>query len=362
MVRKNEEERKARLAASQKEEQERTKRFMNAKQRCIGIDKDYLDRQIHEKRIIELEQKKEKLAEAENLKHLVQFLDCQEAAVQEAKQRSLDEIKASLAEQVKQPKNNALKDGSIEITDCGPSSLQYFAGEDRARELRTKAQQEQLKGWCMADIMAKKKALDAQLQKEQEYANQVLEQDRLRFELEELVRRRREEDERQRQIENMEYARQARQRLENEMMAESEAQRLQSQYLQTCSLLTEDAMSPASGHAGHRIRPDHFKGFQKEQVKQLYEENDAVVRQKHELLAQEAENEAKWERYNADLIDRMHELEEARLRMAAEENRVHREILARQKEELDTRKAEMEKERVTEIGSEFFTRFGRSCR
>ncbi len=350
------------MAARQKEEQERAKRFMNAKQRSIGIDKDYLDRQIKEKRIIELEQKKEKLAEAENLKHLVQFLDCQEAAIQEAKKQSLDELKVSLAEQVKQPKNNALKDGPIDFTDCGPSSLQYFAGEDHARELRTKAQQEQLKVWCVEDMMAKKKALDAQLQEEQEYSNQVLEQERLRFELEELAQRRREEDAMQRQIENMEYARQARQRLENEKMVESEAQRLQSQYFQTCSLLTEDAMSPASGHAGHMFRPDHFKGFQKEQVKHLYKENDAVVRQKHELLAQEAENEAKWARCNSDLIGKMHELEEARQRMAAEENRVHMEILARQKEELYKRKADMEKERLPGIGSEFFSRFGRSCR
>ena len=360
---KTEEERNVRLVALQREEQERTKRFMNAKQRSIGIDKDYLDRQIEEKRLIELEQKKEKLEEAENLKHLVQFLDCQEAAAQEAKKQSLDEIKRSLAEQVKQPKNNALdKDGPIDLADCGPSSLQYFSGEDRAHELRTKAQQEQLKLWCAKDMVAKKQVLDAELRKEQEYAKYILEQDRIRFELEELAQRKREEEAKQRQLENMEYARQARQRSEMERMAETEAQRRQSHYLQTCPLLTEDARSPVSVNAGHRIRPDHFKGFQKEQVKQLYKENDAVVMQKLELFAQESENEVKWARYNAGLINKMQELEEARQNMAAEENRIHREILARQKEELKNRKAEMEKERVPEIGSEFFNQFGRSCR
>jgi hypothetical protein len=361
---KNDEEWNARLEAIQKEERERTKRFMNAKQRSIGIDKDGLDRQIEEKRLIELDQKKEKLADAENLKQLVRFLDCHEAAVQEAKKRSLDEIKQSLAEQVKQPKNNALgKDGSINLTDCGTSSLQYFSGEDRAHELRKKAQQEQVKMWCAEDMVAKKTALDAELRKEQEYANYVLEQDRIRFELEEIAQRRREEDAKQLQLENLEYARQARQRLENEMMADSEAQRLQSYYLQTCPLLTEDVRSPVSSvNTGHRIRPDHFKGFQKEQVKQLYEENDAAVRQKHELLAQEAENEANWARYNAEMINKMQELEDAKQHIAVEENRVHKEILARQKKELDNRKAEMERERVHGSGPEFFARFGRSCR
>lgn len=351
-----------RLAAIQREERERTKRFMNAKQRTIGIDKDYLDRQIEEKRMNELEQRKEKLAEGENLKRLAQFLDSNEAAVQEARRRSLDEIKRTLAEQVKQPKNNALrKNGPIELTSCGPSSLQYFSGEDNAHEQRTRAQQEQVKLWCAEDVLARKKALDDEERKEQEYAAYVFEQDRIRYELEESARLRREEDARERMRENMEYARQARLKSENEMMAENEVQHLHSHYMQTCSLLTEDSISPNFTNAGHRIQPDHFKGFRKDQVKQLYKENDAVVMRKRELIALEAENEANWASYNAELMTKVQALDEARQRLAAEENRVHKEILARQKEELDKRKAEMKKE-MPGIGSEFFSHFGQSCR
>ena len=54
---------RARLEALRRREQDRAKRFMNAKNRSIGIDKSYLDRQIEEKRQLELAQREEKLAE-----------------------------------------------------------------------------------------------------------------------------------------------------------------------------------------------------------------------------------------------------------------------------------------------------------
>lgn len=81
-------------------------------------------------------QKKEKLAEKENIRQLVQCLDQNEAAAQEARQRSLLEVKQTLEKQLEQPKNNALdKDGPIDINKCGPSSLQRLDGEDNEYEM-----------------------------------------------------------------------------------------------------------------------------------------------------------------------------------------------------------------------------------
>ena len=80
--------------------------------------------------------KKEKLAEKENIKQLVQCLDRNEAAAQEARQRSLLEVKQTLEEQLLQPKNNALdKDGPLDLKNCGPSSLQRMDGEDHEYEM-----------------------------------------------------------------------------------------------------------------------------------------------------------------------------------------------------------------------------------
>jgi hypothetical protein len=51
--------------ALRQQHQERAKRFLNAKNRSIGIDKSYLDKQVEEKRLRELTEKDEKLAEGE---------------------------------------------------------------------------------------------------------------------------------------------------------------------------------------------------------------------------------------------------------------------------------------------------------
>ncbi len=48
-------------------DEDRVKRFMNAKNRSIGIDKISLDKQVEEKRLLELAQWEEKLVEGEEL-------------------------------------------------------------------------------------------------------------------------------------------------------------------------------------------------------------------------------------------------------------------------------------------------------
>jgi trehalose-6-phosphate synthase len=58
-----EQQERKRLDALRQRDQERAKRFVNAKSRSIGIDKEYLDKQVEEKRLRELAEKEERLAE-----------------------------------------------------------------------------------------------------------------------------------------------------------------------------------------------------------------------------------------------------------------------------------------------------------
>ena len=285
------------------------------------------------------------------------------ASVHEERKRSIDENRKSLIEQTHLPKNNALgKDGPLDLNSCGPSSLQSFSGEDHEFQTRKKAQQEQVKSWCAEYMVAKKKAVDAERRDEEEYRNCVLEQDMIRSELEAQAKRRRDEQARLCQIENMEYANQARQRQENEMEADIEHQRRQTHYMQTCALVTEDTKLARNVNAEHRYRRDHFKGFPEEQVAQLYRENESVAEERRSIYAREAESEADWARHQEEMLSKMREVEEARHQMQNEERRIHLDILARQKEELDKRKAEMKTERLPEIGTAFFSRFGKSSR
>jgi hypothetical protein len=52
-----------RLEALRQRDQDRARRFVDAKNRSIGIDKTYLDKQVEEKRLKEIEEKEEKLRE-----------------------------------------------------------------------------------------------------------------------------------------------------------------------------------------------------------------------------------------------------------------------------------------------------------
>jgi hypothetical protein len=304
------------------------------------------------------------LPQAENLKKLVQCLDENMAFVQEERKRSLDEIRKSLIEQTNQPKNNALgMDGPLDLNRCGPSSLQCFSGEDHEYVKRKRAQQEQVKSWCAEVMIAKKKALDAEQRDEREYHNYVLEQDMIRSELETQVKRRRDERARLCQMENLMFAHQARQRHEDEMKADHEAQLRQTHYVETCPLVTEDTQLARNVYAEHRWRKDHFKGFPEEQVANIYRENESVAQERRAVRFQEAENEANWARYQAEMLSTVREADEARLQMKNEERRINIEILAEQKDELDNRKAAIKMERLPEIGTSFFfSRFGKSSR
>ncbi len=101
----------------------------------------------------------------------------------------------------------------------------------------------------------------------------------------------------------MEYARQARERKEREAQADDEAQRLQSHYLQTCPLMTEDTRFAVNVNAKHRFRPDHFKGYEKDHVNRLYKENDVVVEEKRRISSHKADAEVNWARYHAEVVN-----------------------------------------------------------
>ena len=64
----NLEKERGRLDALRMRNEDRVKRFMNAKNRSIGIDKTSLDKQIEEKRSLELAQWEEKLVEGEDVR------------------------------------------------------------------------------------------------------------------------------------------------------------------------------------------------------------------------------------------------------------------------------------------------------
>jgi hypothetical protein len=271
----------------------------------------------------------------------------------------LQDVIQTLEEQVRQPKNNALADGQVELEKCGPSSIQIFDGEDDRYTDRKKNQQQQLKGWCSELMAEKERARREEQKREQEYASYVLQNDAILQQMGEECVQRKEERAKMQQLENMDLARQVELRREMELQAEKEADATQTHYLQNCQLLTEDKKVATNQMQPHRVRPDHFKGFDKDEIHKFYQDNDAVMEEKRGKSAQEAKCEAEWARQEAELLRRMDAAEKLKQQRIGEENRDYGNTLRRQREEFRIRNANSE---VAGIGTSFFERFGQSCR
>ena len=93
-------------------------------------------------------------------------------------------------------------------------------------------------------------------------------------------------------------------------------------------------------------------------MNKVYRDNDAVVEEKRQKAAQEADQENDWAMHEAEMIRRMDEAEQLRKQRIAEDNRSYGNTLHKQREEFRLRNAKTE---VAGIGTQFFERFG-SCR
>ena len=285
-------------------------------------------------------------------------LDEYEAAANVKMSEKIQDLRRTLEEQVKYPKNNALSSGDVDFDKCGPASIQVFDGEDDAYSERKKNQQQQLQGWCSELMAEKEKARLEEQEREQEYASRVLQNVHQREEREMQVLHQKEERAKLQQLENMKMADEAELRRKMKAQADMCADKAQTHYLQTCQLLTEDKKVAANQIQPHRVRPDHFKGFDKDQINKVYRDNDAVVEEKRKKAAQEADLENDWAMHEAEMIRRMDEAEQKRQQRIAEDNRNFGNTLHKQREEFRLLNAKTE---VAGIGTHFFERFG-SCR
>jgi len=343
--------------------QKRTVRFMNAKNRTIGVDKAYLDLQLSEKEHARIAQEKADSREALYQAQLIRHLEETELMAREVKAKDYHDLKETLLEQMQLPKNNALgMDGPLDMEACGPSSLQRFSGEDTRYGSRRKHQQEQTKQWCAQQISAKKKAQKEEEEENLRYAHYVLEEDRHREEVALDEAKNTAEINKSVQLDNMCQAKEARMKTRNEQEVEKRKSEAEVSYLQSCALLSEETDTAKNVLAEHRYRPDHFKGFHKEKVQHIYNENDNVIKEKYERCVQEKEHEMEWAAHQEGVIRQMEEAEIERRRHMEKENQTQTAAWEIQRLEVQQRKKHMEKDRFGAIDEGFFQGFGQSCR
>merc|ERR1719502_106623 len=210
-----------------------------------------------------------------------------------------------------QPKNEMGKMSAPVIADqCGLASVQKFDGEDRSRAARTALQKAQMRSWTTQQ-MAEKTAREAEAVTEDaryaEYLKTVQEaRDTLEGE---------EADERRRQTtlmkdDNKALAAERAAKLTDERAQRALADAKELAHMDADPMLSENTATMTSALGAGRIRGDHFKGFWKAQVQQIFLDNEAVLAEKAVREAARASDDANFVAQH----DELQKLEQRELR------------------------------------------------
>ena len=125
----------ARIAAMRARAEARTQRFLNARVRTMGVDKEGLDAQIEANRLAKEAQKKADMDQASYDQQVARVLEEQEEQARMDRAARIEALKEDLKYQASLPKNDLPRLGDkIEAEACSIGAAQYFAGEDKTRE------------------------------------------------------------------------------------------------------------------------------------------------------------------------------------------------------------------------------------
>ncbi|XP_005085963.1 RIB43A-like with coiled-coils protein 1 [Mesocricetus auratus] len=320
----------AAIEARRIREKERQCRFFNVRNRVMGVDVDALNYQMEERKLREaIEQSKEMAYGAKYGQYdmVAQMLEKEETERAGRLSKKVQDFR----EQRQQFKNGHEFDfwdpahlhefpaPYFERSTClGPSSMQYFLGEDLERASCLRMQQEQLR------YNLEKQLQEQQAAREEEVRMALL-SDQLRLAADtraaELARL--EESCRAAMRTAMANANKAqaakqalKQRREQQQQQEANIKEIKKQI--TSDLLTENPQAAQRPQAPHRVLPYCWKGMTPEQRAAIRKTQETQRQEKKEQHRAEKSVEAEWGCQNRRLAEAMLELEEQERELCAE--------------------------------------------
>eukprot|EP01086_Lenisia_limosa_P003647 TRINITY_DN1826_c0_g1_i3.p1 TRINITY_DN1826_c0_g1~~TRINITY_DN1826_c0_g1_i3.p1 ORF type:complete len:268 (+),score=72.80 TRINITY_DN1826_c0_g1_i3:36-839(+) len=166
------------LEKRQKENEERRQRFLNPRQRTMGLDIDTLEKQIAEKKDAEEQRKREERAYDESIVQMEQNLIQMEAQVQAERKSELNQLNDyrmnNQGMQTRREFDISLPGQNADRERCGVSSLQTFEGEDSSYGDRKIAQKDQMQMWSKEQMMYKQAAQRSEQEEEMKYQQSQL--------------------------------------------------------------------------------------------------------------------------------------------------------------------------------------------
>jgi hypothetical protein len=293
-------------------EEERKKRFFDAKQRILGVDCNELDRQVMEKEKALQAQREQERLEAEEMRKNLEIAEARENELREQKKQSEVELNEfrKLCQQPKDCNDFDLNDPEgkkktlpARLDDADPrlskSGGQLFLGEDLTHQNRIREQKILQKQWLDQQIaerknleMNRKKSddlMDASISKYDVYS--VSQSDRLMTEKRDL----------QRQIREYNEAL-AKQKRENEKKRKEMEQ--QDNLAEVYNLLSSDFLKETqlkgSNLGPNRIIPYSYKHMSDEQIQQLQKEQEMQAADIQRKKNEEAEEKRQFDQLIAD--------------------------------------------------------------
>ena len=343
--------------------QSRTERFLNARQRTMGVDKAGLDRQLEEKRLARLAEKQANADQFAYDQQVLRILESNEAESRAAKMAEMNLLREDLLAKAKEPKNSCPRGGTpINPDDCSSSAGQCFAGEDQRRDVRIRQQQAQMRQWTTQQV-AEKQARTAETAEEGMRFHQYLSAvDQMRAEMEEAEAARVKAEKRMVRAMNEARAAEVADTKSKDKALDDQLNEMELKHVMESPFINEETDFGISAQADYRVRPDHFKGYSKDQVKYIFQQNELLVEDHKKAKQDERDVEAAWGRHNSAVTYMMEQNEQAQKAQRDYVYKLQAEDIAKQRLVQAEKKAQSQKDRFGSIDGGFFKGFGTSCR
>lgn len=316
-------------------EQQRQSRVFDAGFRTIGVDKEALDVQVHDKKIQkEIETKRQEGFDAELVQNdkVLSLLDQRQQDDIRNLSKAIDEFRLQFQKKEDRREYDlddplALKkDLPPRLSDddprCSVSGLQRLMGEDLTGGNRKREQQEQLREWSLQQQQEWAKTLEDQKFAESLYDKMRIELDKKAMELQKM------EEQARRGIcmYNKEFNKaQAEESLERKKLQKQQQEEDNCVEISNNTegdLLSENPAQATSAFGPHRVVPDRWKGMTPEQRKGVIDVQQQQIQEKMRLKEEERWRQAEWDRKRVQearamvLMERQQQRQERELRRA----------------------------------------------
>jgi len=341
---------------------ERLPRFLDSKARTIGVDAEALAEQLEEKRLINLNEELRRKDEAEAQEILLMNLRKLEFEIQGKKRAKEEEIQATLAEQISRKQNSTNStERSLDSDSCGPSALQKFEGEDPHKKQREEEKRNQVKNWCAEQVSEKERKRREDMDAKRLEGLRLAQEVERRRQMEESLANARAQRLREIQMENIQRAKELELSRRNSQQKRHYEEQKIVENMKRDPFLTENGPW-TSAQSPHRVRPDHYKGFDEETTKQFLSENDTLLEAKRDKEEDDMIKEQCWIEAQRLMTANYDMMTQRKQDLRNQDNMIHVDTLKRQQMEAKERH-DKERDRIFgTIKSDFFDQFGKSCR